>query len=96
MSTVNRKAWGDLTRHRARTLPTVFTLGLAIASLSFIALPNLMDAAMDRQVQATRLYDIAVPTRDLDLTAAQLGALGHLPDVAAVDVPRGSCRPAPR
>jgi putative ABC transport system permease protein len=85
VSTLNRKAWGDLTRHRARTLLTVFTLGLAIASLSFIALPNLMDAAMDRQVQASRLYDIATPTRDLDLTAAQLDALGHLPGVAAVD-----------
>jgi putative ABC transport system permease protein len=85
VSTLNRKAWGDLTRHRARTLLTVFTLGLAIASLSFIALPNLMDAAMDRQVQASRLYDIAMSTRDLDLTADQLRALGRLPDVAAVD-----------
>lgn len=85
MSTLNRKAWGDLTRHRTRTLLTVVTLGLAIASLSFIALPNLMDAAMDRQVQASRLYDVAMPTRDLDLSTAELDALGHLPDVAAVD-----------
>jgi putative ABC transport system permease protein len=85
VSTLNRKAWGDLTRHRARTLLTVLTLGLAIASLSFIALPNLMDAAVDRQIQASRLYDVAMNTRDLDLTTAQLDALGHLPDVAAVD-----------
>jgi putative ABC transport system permease protein len=85
VSTLNRKAWGDLTRHRARTLLTVFTLGLAIASLAFFALPNLMNVAVDRQVQASRLYDIAMSTRDLDLTAAQLDALGHLPNVAAVD-----------
>lgn len=85
MSTLNRKAWGDLTRHRVRTLFTVVTLGLAIASLAFVALPDLMDSAMDRQVQASRLYDIAVLTRDLHLSAAQLDALSHLPDVAAVD-----------
>jgi putative ABC transport system permease protein len=85
MSTLNRKAWGDLTRHRVRTLFTVVTLGLAIASLAFVALPDLMDAAMDRQVQASRLYDIAVLTRDLHLSAAQLDALSHLPNVAAVD-----------
>ncbi len=36
---------------------------------------------MDRQVQASHLYDIAMPTRDLDLSPAQLGALGRLPNV---------------
>ena len=81
MSTLNRKAWGDLARHHARTLLTVLALGLAIASLAFLALPGLLDDAMDRQVQASHLYDIAMPTRDLDLSPAQLGALGRLPNV---------------
>jgi putative ABC transport system permease protein len=85
MSALNRKVWGDLRRHRARTLLTMLTLGLAIASLATLAVPGLMNNAMDREVQAARLYDVAVATRDLALTPAQLDALGHLPNVAAFD-----------
>lgn len=84
MSTLNRKAWGDLTRHRGRTLLAVFTLSIATASLGFLAVPALLNAAMNRQVQESRLYDVAVTTNTLDLTPAQLSALGHLPGVAAV------------
>ena len=84
MSTLARKAWGDLTRHRARTLLTSFTLGIAIASAGFLAVPSLLNAAMDRQVAASHMYDVALSTTDLNLTATQLGALGHLPGVAAV------------
>ncbi|HEY7261813.1 MAG TPA: FtsX-like permease family protein [Trebonia sp.] len=84
MSALARKAWGDLTRHRARTLLAVFTLAIAIASAGFLAVPSLLNAAMDRQVAASHMYDVAVSTTDLNLTAAQLGALGHLPGVAAV------------
>ena len=36
MSTLNRKAWGDLTRHRARTLLAVFTLSIAIGDAAQI------------------------------------------------------------
>jgi len=84
MNTLTRKAWRDLSRHRGRTLLAVFTLGLAIASLGFLAVPRLLDAAMDRQVQASHLYDVGVSTRVLDLTPGQLRALSHLPSVAAV------------
>jgi len=84
MSTLNRKAWGDLTRHRARTLLTAFTLGIAIASVGFLAVPILLNAAMSRQVAASHLYDVGLSTNVIDLTPAQLTALGHLPGVAAV------------
>ncbi len=84
MSTLNRKAWGDLTRHRARTLLAVFTLSIAVASLGFLAVPALLNAAMSRQVQQSHLYDVGISTSVIDLTPAQLRALGHLPGVAAV------------
>jgi putative ABC transport system permease protein len=84
VSTLTRKAWGDLTRHRARTLLAMFTLSIAIASVGFLAVPALLNAAMNRQVRGSHLYDIAVVTRILDLSPAQLSALGHLPGVAAV------------
>jgi putative ABC transport system permease protein len=85
VSALNRKAWGDLGRHRARTMLTIGTLGLAIASLATLAVPALINQVMGREVQAARLYDVAMSTRDLVLTPAQLRALGHLPNVAAFD-----------
>ena len=84
MSTLNRKAWGDLTRHRARTLLALFTMSIAIASLGFLAVPSLLNAAMNRQIAASHLYDVGIQTSTLDLSPAQLRALGHLPGVAAV------------
>ena len=85
MSTLNRKAWADLTRRRARSLLTVLTLSIAIASLGFLAVPRLLNAAMNRQVADSHLYDVGISTSVLALTPAQLGALGHLPGVAAVN-----------
>ena len=84
MSTLNRKAWGDLTRHRARTLLAVFTLSIAIASLGFLAVPALLNAAMNRQIAGSHLYDVGISTSTLDLSPAQLGALGRLPGVAVI------------
>jgi putative ABC transport system permease protein len=84
MSTLSRKARGDLTRHRARTLLAVCTLSIAIASLGFLAVPALLNAAMNRQIAGSHLYDAGIFTSTLDLSPAQLRALGRLPGVAAV------------
>jgi putative ABC transport system permease protein len=84
VSTLSRKAWGDLTRHRARTLLAVCTLSIAIASLGFLAVPALLNAAMNRQIAGSHLYDVGISTSTLDLSPAQLRALGRLPGVAAV------------
>ena len=84
MSTLTRKARGDLTRHRARTLLAVCTLSIAIASLGFLAVPALLNAAMNRQIADSHLYDVGISTSTLDLSPAQLRALGRLPGVAAV------------
>ena len=84
MTTLSRKAWGDLTRHRARTLLALCTLSIAIASLGFLAVPALLNAAMNRQIAGSHLYDVGISTSTLDLSPAQLRALGRLPGVAAV------------
>ncbi len=60
------------------------TLSIAIASLGFLAVPGLLNAAMNRQIAGSHLYDVGISTSTLDLNPAQLRALGHLPDVAAV------------
>jgi hypothetical protein len=76
VSTLTRKAWGDLTRHRARTLLAAFTLCIAIASAGFLAVPALLNAAMNRQVQESHLDDVELSTRTLDLTPAHVRDCG--------------------
>ena len=84
-----RKSVTDLSRRRARTAFTVCTLALAVASISFFAIPTLIDRAMQEEVQEGRLADVTVTMRPLALTPEQLDALASLPNVAAVE-PRSS------
>jgi putative ABC transport system permease protein len=85
MSALSRKIRGDLRRHWGKNLLIVGTLTLAIASFAIVAVPGLLNASMQTQVRQARLYDVAVETRDLDLSSGQLAALGHLPNVAAFE-----------
>lgn len=85
MSALSRKAWGDLRRHPGKNLLIVFTLGLAIGSFAVVAVPDLLNTTMQNEVDQAHLYDVAVATRDLNLSSQELGALSHLPNVAAFD-----------
>jgi len=85
VSALSRKVRGDLRRHRGKNLLIVGTLALAIASFAIVAVPGLLNAAMQGEVRQARLADVAVATRNLDVDSRQLAALGHLPDVAAFE-----------
>jgi putative ABC transport system permease protein len=80
-----RKSVTDLTRRRARTVLTVATLALAVASISFFAIPTLIDRSMQREVRSERLADLTVSVRPLALGDRELAALRALPNVAAVE-----------
>ena len=80
-----RKSVTDLSRRRARTVFSVLTLGLAVASISFFAIPTLIDRAMQGEVRAGRLADVTVAMRPVKLTNEQLAALAALPNVEAVE-----------
>jgi putative ABC transport system permease protein len=84
-----RKSITDLTRRRARTAFAVATLALAVASISFFAIPTLIDRSMQREVRAERLADLTMSMRPLALDRRDLAALAALPNVAAVE-PRNS------
>jgi putative ABC transport system permease protein len=84
-----RKSVTDLLRRRARTVFSVLTLAIAVASVSFFAVPTLIDRAMQDEVRAGRLADVTVRMRPIELTSAQLAGLAALPNVAAVE-PRSS------
>jgi putative ABC transport system permease protein len=84
-----RKSITDLTRRRARTAFAVATLALAVASISFFAIPTLIDRSMQREVRAERLADLTVSMRPLQLGERRLAELAALPGVAAVE-PRNS------
>jgi putative ABC transport system permease protein len=85
VSAAFRKSLTDLSRRRARTAFTVLTLAMAVASVSFLAIPTLIDRAMQEEVRAGRLADVTVSMRPLELSAAQLEELAALPNVAAVE-----------
>jgi putative ABC transport system permease protein len=85
VSALSRKVRRDLRRHRGKNLLTVGTLALAIASFGIAAVPGLLNASMLSEVRQARLFDVAVATRDLDLSSRQLAALGHLRNVAAFE-----------
>jgi putative ABC transport system permease protein len=80
-----RASLADLPRRRARTVFTVLTLALAVASIGIFAVPRLMSDAMRAEVAANRLPDVSVSMPPLRLTAADLAALERLPNVAAVE-----------
>jgi len=85
MSAIVRKSVTDLTRRKARTFFTVLTLALAVASVGIFAVPQLMAQSMEREVAAHRLPDVTVSMKPLRLSAAELAALGRLPNVTAVE-----------
>ena len=74
------KSVTDLTRRRACTSFTVATLALAVASISFLAIPTLIDRAMQEEVRAVWLADATVTMRPLELTDAQLADLLLTPE----------------
>ena len=80
-----RKSLTDLTRRRARTAFVVATLALAVASISFYAVPTLIDGAMQQEVRDGRVADLVLDVKPVELTPQQLEALEALPNVAAVE-----------
>jgi putative ABC transport system permease protein len=80
-----RKSVTDLSGRPARTVLTVLTLAIAVASISFFAIPSLIDHVMQQEARAGRLADVVVPLRPVVLTDRQLDSLAALPGVAAVE-----------
>jgi hypothetical protein len=81
---LTRKSRTDLSRRPIRTVLTVLTLALAVASFGIVALPSLMNRAMTAEVARARLYDVSIPVDDVALPPAALAGLVALPNVAAV------------
>ena len=61
------------------------TLALAVASISFYAVPTLIDDAMQQEVRDGRVADLVLDVKPLELTPQQLQALEALPNVAALE-----------
>ena len=85
MTAATRKSIGELTRRRARTIFTVLTLALAVASVGIFAIPALMADALEDDAAASRLPDVVLSMSPVELTAGDLDALEALPNVAAVE-----------
>ena len=89
LSASARKSVKEVSRRPARMVFTVATLALAVASFGFLAVPTLIDGAMQEESRAGRLADVTLSFRPLPLTAEQLDALAALPNVEAVEARSG-------
>lgn len=89
LSAQHRLSVADLLRRPARTVFAVLTLAIAVASISFFAVPTLIDDAMQDEVREGRLADVAVRMRPVELSESDLAALEGLPNVTALE-PRSS------
>ena len=85
LSASSRKSVTDLWRRRARSVFSVLTLALAVASVFFFAVPTLIDRRMQQEVDEGRLADATLALRPLPLDDDQLAGLAELPNVAAVE-----------
>jgi putative ABC transport system permease protein len=83
-SSLTRKSWTDLSRRPARAILTVLTLALAVASFGILALPVLMNRAVNAEVAASRLYDLSIPVDHVALSPTQLQQLASLGNVTTV------------
>jgi putative ABC transport system permease protein len=84
VSALTRKSWTDLTRRRARAVFAVSTLAVAVASVGIFGVSPLMDRAMSREVQSSKLYDLQLSTAPIRLSRADVAALNRLPNVRAL------------
>ena len=85
LSASAHKSVRDLTGRRARAAFAVATLALAVASISFLAIPTLIDRAMQDEARGGRLADVTLALRPVELSDDQLAALATLPGVAGVE-----------
>jgi putative ABC transport system permease protein len=85
MSAAWRKSVTDLTRRPARAVFTILTLALAVAGIGVFALAPLVERRMLSEVRANRLADVTMVFRPLALGEAELGAIGRVAGVAAVE-----------
>ena len=83
ISAVARKSVSDLTRRRGRAFFAAAALAIAVVSVGLFALPTLMSRAMNGEIAANKLADVTATVKPLALTAAQVRALGQLPNVLA-------------
>lgn len=84
LTAAQRKSVTDLTRRKTRALFTVVTLAIAVASVGILAVPSLMEQTMDREIASTKLADLTVTMRPVELDDAALREVARVPNVAAV------------
>ncbi|UUY04269.1 FtsX-like permease family protein [Svornostia abyssi] len=84
LTAATRKSVTDLTRRKARAVFTILTLAIAVASVSILAVPSLMERTMQREIASTRLADLTVTMRPLELSDAALREVARVPNVEAV------------
>ncbi len=85
LTAATRKSVRDLTGRPVRAVLSIATLAISVASISFLAVPTLIDDAMQDEVRAGHLADVTVWLQPIALGDDDLDALAALPNVAGVE-----------
>ena len=85
MATLQRRAWRELTRRKARSFFTVITIAAAVVGLWLFAVPVLVDDAMTERVERDRLWDLRFSPNGIELAEADIAAIRQLPNVSGVE-----------
>ncbi len=92
-SALERRAWRELSRRRARSIFTVLTVAAATTALWMFAIPQLSNRAMAERVEDHQLDDVVLSPAWFDLSDRQIDELQAIPNVAGLDVRTGFVAP---
>jgi putative ABC transport system permease protein len=98
-TTLMRKSYRELTRHRIRSMLTIITIAATVTGLWLFAIPLGLDHAMARRAETDRLHDIRMspnnlflvsdsnspPPADQILSVTELDGLRALPNIIAIE-----------
>ncbi|MDH5615014.1 MAG: ABC transporter permease [Acidimicrobiia bacterium] len=84
MSALLKKSWRDLSRRKARTIFTVLTVALGVMGIGLFAITPLADRAVQGELAAENMHNIAVQLTDIELTEQQMADLTEIDNVGQV------------
>ena len=86
MSALLKKSWRDLSRRRARTVFTVLTVALGVMGIGLFAIVPLADRAVQSELAAENIHNVAVQLTNIALTEEQMSNLTELDNVDQVSI----------
>ncbi len=86
MSALLKKSWRDLSRRKTRTIFTVLTVALGVMGIGLFAIVPLADRAVQSELTAENIHDVAIQLTNVALTEEQMNNLTEVDNVDQVSI----------